>query len=72
MKYCAGLDVSVKTTSICIVNQEKKIVFESEVPKIVFGSDKVSRKPFLYFLASTNSRIQRQVKKKTVRMAPDN
>jgi transposase len=32
MKYYAGLDVSMKTTSICIVNQEKKIVFESEVP----------------------------------------
>jgi len=41
MKYYAGLDVSMKTTSICIVNQEKKIVFESEVetdPKAIFSA----------------------------------
>lgn len=31
MKYYAGLDVSMKITSICIVNQEKKIVFNKEV-----------------------------------------
>lgn len=41
MKYYAGLDVSMKTTSICIVNQEKKIVFESEVdtdPNTIFST----------------------------------
>jgi transposase len=31
MKYYAGLDVSMKTTFICIVSQEKKVVFEQEV-----------------------------------------
>lgn len=32
MKYYAGLDVSMKTTFICIVNQDKKVVYEVEVP----------------------------------------
>jgi len=31
MKYYIGLDVSMKTTFICIVNQEKKIIFNVEV-----------------------------------------
>lgn len=31
MKYYTGLDVSMKTTSICIINQDGKIVFEKEV-----------------------------------------
>jgi transposase len=31
MKYYTGLDVSLKTTAICIVNQEGKIVFEETV-----------------------------------------
>lgn len=38
MKYYTGFDVSMKTTSICIVNQEGKVVYENEVvtePKII-------------------------------------
>jgi hypothetical protein len=31
MKYCAGLDVSVKETAICIVDQTGKIVREAKV-----------------------------------------
>lgn len=43
MKYYVGLDVSMKTTFITIVNQEKKIVFESEVstdPEAIFSAIK--------------------------------
>jgi transposase len=43
MKYYVGLDVSMKTTFISIVNQEKKIVFESEVitdPCTIFSAIK--------------------------------
>ncbi len=32
MKYYTGLDVSMKTTFICIVNQERKVVFRDTVP----------------------------------------
>lgn len=32
MKYYTGLDVSMKTTFICIVNQERKVVFQDSVP----------------------------------------
>jgi transposase len=31
MKYYTGLDISMKTTSICIVNQDSKIIFEETV-----------------------------------------
>jgi transposase len=31
MKHCAGLDVSVKETAICIVNEAGKIVREAKV-----------------------------------------
>lgn len=32
MKYYTGLDVSMKTTSLCIINQDGKIVYETSVP----------------------------------------
>lgn len=32
MKYYTGLDVSLKTTAICIINQDGKIVFEESIP----------------------------------------
>src|SRR5579885_2200680 len=32
MKYYTGLDVSMKTTSICIINQDKSIFYEETVP----------------------------------------
>lgn len=31
MKHYIGLDVSMKKTSVCIVNEQGKIVYESEV-----------------------------------------
>lgn len=31
MKYQVGLDVSMKKTSVCIVNEQGKIAYESEV-----------------------------------------
>jgi transposase len=31
MKHCAGLDVSVKETAICIVDETRKIVREAKV-----------------------------------------
>ena len=31
MKHFVGLDVSMKKTSVCIVNEQAKIVHESEV-----------------------------------------
>lgn len=46
MKYYVGLDVSMKTTFISIVNQEKKIVFESEVstdPDAIFSAIKSTK-----------------------------
>lgn len=46
MKYYAGLDVSMKTTSICIVNEEKKVIFEKDVetdPGAIFSSIKETR-----------------------------
>jgi transposase len=46
MKYYVGLDVSMKTTFISIVNQEKKIVFESEVstdPEAIFSALKSTK-----------------------------
>jgi transposase len=32
MKHCAGLDVSVKETAICIIDETGKIVREAKVP----------------------------------------
>lgn len=46
MKYYVGLDVSMKTTFISIVNQEKKTVFESEVstdPDAIFSAIKSTK-----------------------------
>jgi predicted NBD/HSP70 family sugar kinase len=31
MRYYTGLDVSLKTTAICIVNQEGKVIFEDSI-----------------------------------------
>ena len=32
MVYFAGLDVSVKTTSVCVIDIAGKVVFEQRVP----------------------------------------
>lgn len=48
MKYYTGLDVSMKTTSICIVSQEGRVVYESEVasqPKDIAAALKSTKLP---------------------------
>ena len=34
MKYCVGLDVSLKDTSVCIVDEARKVVKEGKVPLV--------------------------------------
>lgn len=45
MKHYAGFDVSMKTTFITIINEERKIVFEDEVetdPKVISSTLKAT------------------------------